>query len=211
MILRDGRGKQENVLPDWSSVPWPLSSPSSNAPPPPHSQATQPVPDLSNTYTSPSLSFILSPHTNQSRFLSLCSVISAKFVEACISLAKSRQQAKSQEQAQHFFYNDFTPSSTTTASAFSSPSLGGEATSSATSNTPNPYAVSLAEAQLYYAGLPSDPVLIYWTGKPWFPPRGPEVQRHLKELHGVFSHAITKVWDILGWDVVKVMEAHKVS
>ena len=65
---------------------------------------------------------------------------------------------------------------------------------SATSYSPDPHAVSKAEAQSYYAGIPSEPTLIYRTGKEqWSPPSGPEAQRRLKELREVFDHPITKV------------------
>ncbi|KAG9080475.1 hypothetical protein FRC06_006532 [Ceratobasidium sp. 370] len=78
--------------------------------------------------------------------------------------------------------------------------------------SPDPHAVSQAEAQSYYAGLPSEPPLVYRTGKaPWSPPRWPEAQRRLKELRGVFDHPITKVWNRdLAWKVVSVMDDHKV-
>jgi hypothetical protein len=89
----------------------------------------------------------------------------------------------------------------------------GDAASSATSYTPDPHAVSEAEAQSYYAGLPSEPVLLYRTGKePWSPPRGPEAQRRRKELCAVFTHPIANVWnDDLGLKVVEIMDAHAVS
>ncbi|KAJ7602542.1 hypothetical protein B0H17DRAFT_1222761 [Mycena rosella] len=97
-----------------------------------------------------------------------------------------------------------------TASTFSL-GLGGDAASSATSYTPDARAVSKAEAQSYYAGLHSEPTLLYRTGKEWSPPSGPEAQRRLKELREVFNHPITKVWNHdLGWRVVKVMDAHTV-
>jgi hypothetical protein len=84
---------------------------------------------------------------------------------------------------------------------------------SATSYTPDPHSVSKAEAQSYYAGLHSEPMLLYRTGKEqWSPPRGPEAQRRLKELCEVFTHPITKVRNHdLGWKVVKAMDAHTVS
>jgi hypothetical protein len=70
-----------------------------------------------------------------------------------------------------------------------------------------------AEGRSYYAGLHSEPTLLYRTGKEqWFPPSGPEAQRRLKELGEVFTHPITKVWNHdLGWKVVEVMDAHTVS
>ena len=56
-------------------------------------------------------------------------------------------------------------------------------------------------------------MLLYRTSKEkWSPPGGLEAQRHLKELREVFNHPITKVWNHdLGWSVVEVMDAHKVS
>lgn len=85
--------------------------------------------------------------------------------------------------------------------------------SSTTSYLPDPHAVSAAESQAYYAGLPSEPILIYRTGKEqWSPPRGPEAYRRLKELREVFNHSITKVWhDGLAWKVVSVLDKYKVS
>jgi hypothetical protein len=67
------------------------------------------------------------------------------------------------------------------------------AASSATSYTHDVHAVSKAEAQSYYAGLRSEPTLLYRTGKAWSPPSGPEAQRRFKELREVFDHPITKV------------------
>jgi hypothetical protein len=94
----------------------------------------------------------------------------------------------------------------------STSSFGGDATSSATSYTPDLHAVSKAEAQSYYAGLHSEPTLLYRTGKEqWSPPRGPEAQRRLKELCEVFTHPIAEVWNHdLGWKVVKILDTHKV-
>jgi hypothetical protein len=91
-------------------------------------------------------------------------------------------------------------------------SFGSEVVSSATSYTPDPYAVSKAEADSYYAGLPTEPTLIYRTGEDkWTPPIGPKAQQRRKELRPVFGHGINKVWnDDLGWKVVDVMDAHKV-
>jgi hypothetical protein len=103
--------------------------------------------------------------------------------------------------------------SPTTTSDFSSLDFGGDAASDATSYLPDPHAVSNAEALSYYAGLPSEPTLLYRTGKQqWSPPRGPEAQRRLKELCPVFNHPIAKFWNHeLAWKVVEVMDAHKVS
>ncbi|KAJ7691634.1 hypothetical protein B0H17DRAFT_1179591 [Mycena rosella] len=118
-------------------------------------------------------------------------MLSAEVVEHCILFARSYEENP-------------------TASTFSL-GLGGDAASSATSYTPDARAVSKAEAQSYYAGLHSEPTLLYRTGKEWSPPSGPEAQRRLKELREVFNHPITKLWNHdLGWRVVKVMDAHTV-
>ena len=102
---------------------------------------------------------------------------------------------------------------TITTSTTSSSGFGGDSASGATSYTPDPHAVSTAEAQSYYAGLCSEPVLLYRTGKEqWSPHKGPEAQRRLKVLCEVFTHPIAKVWNHdLGWKVVEVMDAHTVS
>ena len=120
--------------------------------------------------------------------------------------------ARSYEEAQSSVDEDATLSPTITASTLSL-GFGRDAASSATSYTPDPHAVSMAEAQSYYAGLHSEPTLLYRTGKEqWSPPRGPEAQRRLKELCEVFTHPVAKVWNHdLGWKVVEVMDAHAVS
>ncbi|KAF8470525.1 hypothetical protein DFH94DRAFT_685143 [Russula ochroleuca] len=116
----------------------------------------------------------------------------------------------SYEEVQSTVDKDATISPTITASTFSSLGFGSNAASSATSYTPDPHAVSKAEAQSYCAGLPSEPTLLYRTGKEqWSLLRGPEARRRLKELCEVFTHPIAKVWNRdLGWQVVKVMDAH---
>jgi len=116
------------------------------------------------------------------------------------------------KEAQSSIDKDTTISPTVTASTTSSPGFGGDTASSATF-TPDPHAVSKAEAQFYYAGLHSEPTLVYRTGKEqWSPPRGPEAQRRLKELCAVFAHPIAKVWNHdLGWKVVGIMDAHTVN
>jgi hypothetical protein len=135
-------------------------------------------------------------------------VLSAEFLDECIRFA--------QREAQSAFDDDNLLSSATTSattSALSSLGIGGDAASSATSYSPDPYAVSNAEALSYYAGLPSEPTLLYRMGKQqWSPPRGPEAQQRLKELCAVFNHPIAKFWNSdLAWRVVEVMDAHKVS
>lgn len=90
------------------------------------------------------------------------------------------------------------------ASTFTSLGFGGDDACNATSYSPDPHTVSKAEAQSYSAGLPSEPALVYRTGKDqWSPPSGPEAQRHLKELREGFDHPITRVWHRdLAWKVV---------
>src|SRR5580693_3249550 len=127
-------------------------------------------------------------------------MLSDEFVEDCIRFARNY------EEAQRSVDKDYTISPTTNMSTFSSLGLGGNAASSATSYTPDAHAVSKAEAQSYYAGLHSEPTLLYRTGKEkWSPPHGPEAYHRKKELREVFDHPITKVWNHdLGWRVVKV-------
>jgi hypothetical protein len=130
-------------------------------------------------------------------------VLSAEELDDYIRFARSYKEAESESSVDE---DDATDSTFPLG-------FGGNAASSATSHTHDPHAVSKAEAQSYYAGLPSEPTLLYRTGKEqWSPPRGPEAQRRLKELCEVFTHPIAKVWnDDLGWKVVKVMDTHTVS
>ena len=54
------------------------------------------------------------------------------------------------------------------------------------------------EAKLYYAGLPSKPLLVARTGAPWKEPTGPEAYYQLKELHGLGTdgdHPIKQIWE----------------
>jgi hypothetical protein len=131
-------------------------------------------------------------------------VLSAEELDGYIRFARSYKEAESESSVDEDDATD---------STFSSLGFGGNAASSATSYTHDPHAVSKAEAQSYYAGLPSEPTLLYRTGKEqWSPPRGPEALRRLKELCEVFTHPIAKVWNHdLGWKVVKVMDTHTVS
>lgn len=51
------------------------------------------------------------------------------------------------------------------------------------------------EANYYYAGLPSAPVLVARTGiTPWEAPTGQEAYPKLKELRPIGNHAIAGVW-----------------
>ena len=111
--------------------------------------------------------------------------------------------------------NDAAISPAITTSTSSALGFGGNSASpiSATPYSSDPHAVSEAEAQSYYTGLPSEPMLVYRTGKEqWSPPRGPEARCRLKELREVFGHPITKVWhDDLAWKVACILDDHKVS
>jgi hypothetical protein len=121
-------------------------------------------------------------------FSSLCSVLSTEDLDGYIRFARSYKEARGSV--------DNRAAISPTASTFSSLGFGGDAASSATSYTPDPHAVSRAEAQSYYAGLHSKPTLLYCTGKEqWSAPRGPEAQRRLKKLCEVFTHPITKAWN----------------
>lgn len=134
-------------------------------------------------------------------------MLSAEVIEGYIRFTQSYQDA------QRFDDNDAALSPAITTPTFSSLGFGGNAASSATPYSPDPHAVSEAEAQLYYAGLPSEPTLVYRTGKKkWSRPRGPEAYCRLKELREVFDHPIKNVWHHdLAWKVVCVMDDHKVS
>ncbi|KAG8731259.1 hypothetical protein FRC11_004642 [Ceratobasidium sp. 423] len=133
--------------------------------------------------------------------------MSADLVEKCIRFAERWAETRWAENQR----DDTTISPTTIVStATSAPGFGGTPAST-TSFEPDPHAVSQAEALSYYAGLPSEPLLIYRTGKPWSPPRGPEAQRRTKELRPVFNHPIVDLWRAgLGDKVVEVMDTHQV-
>lgn len=134
-------------------------------------------------------------------------MLTAEEIEASIQFASDH------EEAQRSVDKDYTLSLTITATTISSLGFPHDSASSATSFIPDPHAVSIAEAQSYYAGLQSEPTLLYRTSKEqWSPPKGPEAQRRLKELCEVFNHPITKVWNgDLAWKVVEIMDAHTVS
>ena len=76
---------------------------------------------------------------------------SNEFIEECIQFCRRYQEAKSSvdEDATQAVSLELTVTTT----------------SSATSYTPDLHAVSIAEAQSYYAGLHSEPTLLYRTGK----------------------------------------------
>ena len=75
-----------------------------------------------------------------------------------------------------------------------------------------PYTVSKLEARFYYAGLPSNPLLVYRTGTtPWKRPTGPEAYRELKEVKPVFSHGIVAVWGDLGPKICKCLDSMRVT
>ncbi|CCM05671.1 uncharacterized protein FIBRA_07901 [Fibroporia radiculosa] len=79
-------------------------------------------------------------------------------------------------------------------------------------SSPPPYSVSESEAKFYYAGLPSNPLLVYRTGHtPWEKPTGPEAYLVLKEVKPVFSHEIVTVWDDLGPKVCSCLDYVQVT
>ncbi|KAI0267791.1 hypothetical protein BC834DRAFT_968701 [Gloeopeniophorella convolvens] len=80
--------------------------------------------------------------------------------------------------------------------------------------TPSPLPrVSDEEAKLYYAGLPSRPVLIARTGStPWKAPTGLEAYPERKELRVVGEHEINKAWeDDLALKVHAILDAKEVA
>ena len=130
-------------------------------------------------------------------------MLSVELVEEFMRFARDHDSSNAKNDA---------VSPTVTSSTFSSLGFGRDAASSPTSYTADPHAVSMEEALSYYAGLPSQPALIYRTGKEqWSAPKGPEAYRRLKELLQVFAHPIARVWnEELGWKVVSIMDAHQV-
>ena len=122
-------------------------------------------PITSYTSTSLPLGFFMVIPYQPSHFPSFRLVLSARFIEECIEFAKSYEEAWGSTD------KGGTVSPTLTASTVSFLGSGCVATSSATSYTPDPHAVSDAEAQSYYAGLHSEPTLLYRMGKEqWSPP-----------------------------------------
>ncbi|TFK55382.1 hypothetical protein OE88DRAFT_1709888 [Heliocybe sulcata] len=128
-------------------------------------------------------------------------LLSAEFIEECIRFAKSREEAR----CSIYYKHQMTLISTM---PIFSPNFGGDALSRVTP-TPDEHAVSEEEALHYYAGLHSEPRLLYRTGKPWHLPVVLQAQYPRKELLEVFDHPITKVWSNgLADKVVKAMDAH---
>ncbi len=81
-----------------------------------------------------------------------------------------------------------------------------------TNNRTSPSPPSPLEAELYYAGLPSAPLLVARTSTtPWKAPTGPEAYRQPKELRPVGKHAITEVWKDLGPKVFSLLDSMKVK
>ncbi|KAH8980630.1 hypothetical protein EDB86DRAFT_514224 [Lactarius hatsudake] len=81
-----------------------------------------------------------------------------------------------------------------------------------TRTTPSLPPVSDQEAKLYYAGLPSKPVLVARTGStPWEAPTGPEANLKMKELRVVGRHEISNVWDDLAPKVIAILDAKGVK
>ena len=125
-----------------------------------------------------------------------------ELIEQCITYAQTRQQTRDSD-------DDEEAVSSPTDTAISKLDIGADDQSSATLD---PHAVSQAEAEAYYSGLASEPKLVYRTGAPWFPPRGPEAQRRRMELREVYNHPLVALWnDGLAWKVVDIMDAHRVS
>ena len=82
----------------------------------------------------------------------------------------------------------------------------------ATSSSLSPHSISKQEAIHHYAGLPSDPILVYRTGtKPWEQPTGFKPYCVLKELSPVFSHDIVYAWDDLGPEVCSCLDSLQVT
>lgn len=90
-------------------------------------------------------------------------MLPTEVVKDCICFAKNY------EEAQKSVDGEYDISLSTTTSTISSLGLGGDTTSSATSYTPDAYAISEVEATSYYAGLHSKPRLLYHIGKEWTP------------------------------------------
>ena len=78
----------------------------------------------------------------------------------------------------------------------------------------SPYSVSEMEAVMYYAGLPSSPLLVYRTGaerRPWSRPTGRWACIVPKELRPVFSHKIVTIWGDLGPKVCSCLDSLRVT
>ena len=86
-------------------------------------------------------------------------MLSAKEIDVYIRFARGY------EEAQRSVDEDVTPYLSITATTISSLGFAHDATCNATSFTPDPHGASIAEAQLYYADLHSEPVLLQQTGK----------------------------------------------
>ncbi|KAH8987390.1 hypothetical protein EDB86DRAFT_3065748 [Lactarius hatsudake] len=67
------------------------------------------------------------------------------------------------------------------------------------------------EANTFYYGLPSKPVLVLQTGAPWKKPTGPEAYSVPKEIRPVFDDQIAAVWDEMGTQVFEYLDSVKVA
>lgn len=67
------------------------------------------------------------------------------------------------------------------------------------------------EAQSFYYGLPSNPVLVFQTGTPWKKPTGPGAYTVPKEVRPVFDDQIATVWDEMGTQVFEYLDSVKVT
>lgn len=93
--------------------------------------------------------------------------------------------------------------------------VGSYPSSDSSGSPPPPHFVSVAEAQLYYAGLsPSPPKLVYRTGllkTPWTKPTGFEAYRRLKRARGVFGHRLNDVWEDVGPQIRDLLTLYHVQ
>ena len=75
-----------------------------------------------------------------------------------------------------------------------------------------PTPLSAMEANFYYLGFPSCPILVARSSTtPWEVPSGPEENWKLKELGLGSSHPIREVWEELGLRVCDVLKSMKVQ
>lgn len=129
-------------------------------------------------------------------------MISQDFVTACILFAREHAQGSC------------TSPTSPTDTRFSELSLQSDYASSVSTNSP-PYAVSKYEAMFYYSGIsPTPPKLVYRTGSskaPWVKPTGPEAQRKLKQVRGVYGHKLNGIWSDVGPRVRNLLKLQGVA
>ena len=72
--------------------------------------------------------------------------------------------------------------------------------------------VSELEATRYYWGLPSNPRLIARTGRPWYPPWGPEAYSRANEFRSLGKHKLFGIWeDNLALKVHNILNQNQVN